>query len=186
MQRELPFSAGKSQRGLRTLQSANGEGVHGETTSTQFAAIAGIELNPSSNIAAVYGEQRGNGPGVYGIAKGRGGGVFGGSANGEGVHGETNSTQFAAVAGIELNPSSNIAAVYGERLFDSLDQNGVRFLWTMELTYLPAFSRLATAALFSAVGNAGGLIGAAVAAFIGSKVDVLNLGGGDTGPAQYQ
>ncbi|MGA8655027.1 MAG: hypothetical protein WB586_02675 [Chthoniobacterales bacterium] len=95
--------------------STNGEGVHGETNSTQFAAVAAIELNPSSNIAAVYGEQRGNGPGVYGIAKGRGGGVFGGSANGEGVHGETNSTQFAAVAGIELNPSSNIAAVYGEQ-----------------------------------------------------------------------
>ena len=89
--------------------------MHGETNSTQFAAVAGIELNPSSNIAAVYGEQRGNGPGVYGVAKGSGAGVFGGSASGEGVHGETNSTQFAAVAGIELNPSSNIAAVYGEQ-----------------------------------------------------------------------
>ncbi|MGA8658158.1 MAG: hypothetical protein WB586_18600 [Chthoniobacterales bacterium] len=95
--------------------STNGEGVHGETNSTTFAAVAGIELNKSSNIAAVYGEQRGNGPGVYGIAKGNGAGVFGGSASGEGVHGETNSTQFAAVAGIELNPSSNIAAVYGEQ-----------------------------------------------------------------------
>jgi hypothetical protein len=64
------------------------------------------------------------------------------------------------------------------RLLDSLDQNGGRFLsWTMELTYLPAFSRLATAALLSAAGNAGGPIGAAVGAFIGSKVDVLNLGG---------
>ena len=49
--------------------STNGEGVHGETNSTQFAAVAGIELNKSSNIAAVYGEQRGNGPGLYGIAK---------------------------------------------------------------------------------------------------------------------
>ncbi|MGA8658223.1 MAG: hypothetical protein WB586_18935 [Chthoniobacterales bacterium] len=95
--------------------STNGEGVHGETNSTQFAAVAGIELNPDSNIAAVYGEQRGNGPGLYGIAKGNGWGVFGGSASGEGVHGETNSTQFAAVAGIELNPRSTIAAVYGEQ-----------------------------------------------------------------------
>jgi hypothetical protein len=95
--------------------SVSGEGVHGETNSTSFAAVAGIELNPSSNIAAVYGEQRGNGPALYGTAKGNGAGVFGGSANGEGVHGETNSTQFAAVAGIELNQSSNIAAVYGEQ-----------------------------------------------------------------------
>ena len=62
--------------------STNGEGVHGETKSTQFAAVAGIELNPSSNIAAVYGEQRGNGPGVYGIAKGNGAGVFGTSTGG--------------------------------------------------------------------------------------------------------
>src|SRR5580700_6864698 len=62
--------------------STNGEGVHGETNSTTFAAVAGIELNPSSNIAAVYGEQRGNGPGVYGIAKGNGAGVFGTSTSG--------------------------------------------------------------------------------------------------------
>lgn len=95
-------------------KSTNGEGVHGETNSTAFAAVAGIELNPSSNIAAVYGEQRGNGPGVYGIAKGNGGGVFGTSASGEGVHGETNSTGFAAVAGITLNPSSTGAGIYGE------------------------------------------------------------------------
>ena len=95
--------------------STNGEAVHGETNSTAFAAVAGIELNPNSNIAAVYGEQRGNGPALYGNAKGNGGGVFGTSANGEGVHGETNSTAFAAVAGIELNPNSNIAAVYGEQ-----------------------------------------------------------------------
>ena len=62
--------------------STNGEGVHGETNSTAFAAVAGIELNPSSNIAAVYGEQRGNGPGLYGLAKGNGAGVFGTSASG--------------------------------------------------------------------------------------------------------
>ena len=76
-----------------------GEGVHGETNSTNFAAVAGIELNPSSNVAAVYGEQRGGGPGVFGIAKGDGGGVFGTSVAGEGVHGETNAANHAAVAG---------------------------------------------------------------------------------------
>jgi hypothetical protein len=95
--------------------SASGEGVHGETNSTSFAAVAGIELNKNSNIAAVYGEQRGGGPAVYGNAKGNGAGVFGTSTSGEGVHGETDSTSFAAVAGIELNKNSNIAAVYGEQ-----------------------------------------------------------------------
>jgi hypothetical protein len=64
------------------------------------------------------------------------------------------------------------------RLLDSLGENGGRFLsWTMELTYLPDISRLATAALFSTAGAAGGPIGAAVAAFIGGKIDILNLGG---------
>ena len=95
--------------------SNNGEGVHGETNSTTFAAVSGIELNPSSNIAAVYGEQRGGGPGVYGIAKGNGAGVFGGSANGEGVHGETNSTTFAAVAGIELNRAATLPPYMASR-----------------------------------------------------------------------
>lgn len=84
--------------------SVNGEAVHGETNSTEFAAIAGYELNPKSGVAAVFGQQKGNGPAVFGT-----------SNNGEGVHGETNSTTVAAVAGIELNTASAAAAVYGEQ-----------------------------------------------------------------------
>ena len=95
--------------------STNGEGVHGETNATNVSAVAGIELNPNSNAAAVYGEQRGSGAGLFGIAKGNGAGVFATSANGEGVHGETNATNVSAVAGIELNPNSNAVAVYGEQ-----------------------------------------------------------------------
>lgn len=49
--------------------SANGEGVHGETNSTQFAAVAGIELHPRSNIAAVYGEQLGNGRSCFSVTR---------------------------------------------------------------------------------------------------------------------
>ena len=64
--------------------------MHGETYSSQFAAVAGIQLNTSGTIAAVYGEQRGNGPGVYGIAKGSGAGVFGTSASGYAGHFEGN------------------------------------------------------------------------------------------------
>jgi hypothetical protein len=95
--------------------STNGEGVHGETNATNVSAVAGIELNQSSNAAAVYGEQRGSGAGLFGVAKGSGPGVFATSANGEGVHGETNAINVSAVAGIELNPNSNAAAVYGEQ-----------------------------------------------------------------------
>jgi hypothetical protein len=91
--------------------SASGEGVHAETNSTTFAAVAGIELNASSNIAAVYGEQRGNGPGVFGIAKGNGAGVFGTSAGYEGVHGETTATNGSAAIGA-IN-KGNGAAFYG-------------------------------------------------------------------------
>lgn len=120
--------------------STNGEGVHGETNSTTFAAVAGIELNPSSNIAAVFGQQKGNGPGVFGTsASGEGvhgetnssvfaavtglslnksatggAGVWGHAENVEGVHGETNATTFAAVSGIELNPAGTAAAVFGQ------------------------------------------------------------------------
>jgi hypothetical protein len=109
--------SGGNGRGIGVLgKSANGEGVHGETSSTQYAAVAGIELNSNSNIAAVYGEQRGNGPGIYGFAKGQGHGVFGHSETGEGVHGETNSTQYAAVAGITFTPSGIGAGVYGQSL----------------------------------------------------------------------
>jgi hypothetical protein len=96
--------------------SDDGEGVHGETYSTQFAAVAGIQLNTQGTIAAVYGEQRGNGPGIYGIAKGQGHGVFGHSETGEGVHGETNSLSYAAVAGIALNPNGTAAGIYGQSL----------------------------------------------------------------------
>ncbi len=91
--------------------SASGEGVHAETNSTTFAAVAGIELNASSNIAAVYCEQRGNGPGVFGIAKGNGAGVFGTSAGYEGVHGETTATNGSAAIGA-IN-KGNGAAFYG-------------------------------------------------------------------------
>ena len=42
--------------------SKNGEGVHGETNSGVFAAVAGIQLNQSSTGAGVYGEHRGTGP----------------------------------------------------------------------------------------------------------------------------
>jgi hypothetical protein len=62
--------------------STNGEGVHGETNATNVSAVAGIELNPNSNAAAVYGEQRGSGAGLFGVAKGSGPGVFATSASG--------------------------------------------------------------------------------------------------------
>jgi hypothetical protein len=116
--------------------SVNGEGVHGQTQSTKFAAVAGIELNQASPVAAVFGQHNGNGPGVFGIStggegvhgettannaaavgavnKGNGTAVFGTSQGGEGVHGETQSTKFAAVAGIELNKASPVAAVFGQ------------------------------------------------------------------------
>lgn len=77
--------------------SETNEGVHAETKSTFFAAIAGISLNSNRD------------PGGGSSA-----GIFGKSEAGEGVHGETNSNLFAAVAGIQLNPNSTGAGVYGE------------------------------------------------------------------------
>jgi hypothetical protein len=42
--------------------SQTGEGVHGESTSQTFAAVAGIATNPTGTGAGVYGESRGTGP----------------------------------------------------------------------------------------------------------------------------
>jgi hypothetical protein len=53
---------GQSQSGVGVWGSSiDSEGVHGETSSVAFAAIAGIQLNPHSTGAGVYGEHRGNG-----------------------------------------------------------------------------------------------------------------------------
>jgi hypothetical protein len=82
--------------------SDQGEGVHGETNSTAFAAVAGLELNLNSPVAAVFGQHKGSGPGVFGTSQG-----------GEGVHGETNSATFAAVTGINLDPGGqNLAGFF--------------------------------------------------------------------------
>src|SRR5262249_16795145 len=77
--------------------SEAGEGVHGETNSTFFAAVAGISRNANRDRSG-----------------GASAGVFGKSEAGEGVHGESNSTDFAAVAGIQLKEDSKGAGIYGE------------------------------------------------------------------------
>jgi len=43
-------------------ESRDGEGVHGVSSSRSVAAVAGIQLNPASTGAGVYGEHRGDGP----------------------------------------------------------------------------------------------------------------------------
>jgi len=54
---------GRSDTGVGVWGSSEqSEGVHGESNSTVFAAIAGIQLNPQSTGAGVYGEHRGQGP----------------------------------------------------------------------------------------------------------------------------
>ena len=88
---------GMSDDGIGVFASStSGEGMHGETSSPVFAAIAGYSLNPSGSSA----------------------GVWGSSKAGEGVHGETNSTGSAAVVGIQLNPASTGAAIFGEHKGD--------------------------------------------------------------------
>lgn len=84
-------------------RSQAGEGVHGETNSTQFAGVTGIAANPDTDRPAVFGSNEGKGAGLWGISK-----------NGEGVHGETNSPNFAAVAGVQQNPDGTGAGVYAE------------------------------------------------------------------------
>jgi len=84
----------------------SGEGVHGETNSDRFAAVAGIQLNenPPQDLGPA---------GVYGEGKGKCVGIWGKSQRGEGVHGETNSDRFGAVVGLQLNPNSFAAGIFG-------------------------------------------------------------------------
>jgi hypothetical protein len=70
------FSSNDNTSGVLVTNTSTGEGVHGETTSSTMAAVAG---NNSGS--------------------GTGAGVFGKSTTGEGVHGETASGTLAAVAG---------------------------------------------------------------------------------------
>jgi hypothetical protein len=64
------------------------------------------------------------------------------------------------------------------RLLDSLDLNARTFLeWIMILHVMPHVDEIATAALLAAAGNFAFPVGPAVGAFIGSKVDIFDLGG---------
>jgi hypothetical protein len=65
-----------------------------------------------------------------------------------------------------------------DRLIDSLELNAKKFLeWLMVLHVLPAIDELATATLLASAGNFAFPIGTAIGAFIGSQVDIFNLGG---------
>ncbi len=124
-------------------KAETGEGVLGETNSLNFAAVSGFQKNAESKGAGVYGESLGGNAGVFGLAKDdgagvsgnangngagvvginnnlsintRGVGVHGKAETGEGVLGETNSLNFAAVSGFQKNAESKGAGVYGESL----------------------------------------------------------------------
>jgi hypothetical protein len=86
------------------------QGVFGHSTD---AAGTGVYGNSVGAGFGVRGEST-EGIAVQGQSFSTGVGVFGKSEAGEGVHGETNSPIFAAVAGIQLNPASTGAGVYGE------------------------------------------------------------------------
>ena len=81
------------------FQSSQGEGVRGQTNNPNHGGVVGV--NTGGGIA-VYGTSE-NSVGVWGT-----------STNNEGVHAETNSKFSSAVTGIQLNPDSTGAGVYGE------------------------------------------------------------------------
>lgn len=92
---------GQTEKGTGVFgKSRVGEGIHGETSSKRFAAVAGFAISSTRS------------------EDGFPTGVWGSSRVGEGVHGETSSDIFAAVAGIQLNESSTGAGIYGEHRGD--------------------------------------------------------------------
>jgi hypothetical protein len=104
--------------------SVDGRGVVGVSvgnTGTEGSTVDGIGVY--GGVANSSDDRPGGGRGVVGVALSATGvegqsdtgvGVWGASQQGEGVHGETNSSRLAAVAGIQLNPRSSGAGVYGE------------------------------------------------------------------------
>ncbi len=93
--------------------TSTGAGVVGESTAVGGGRLARLR---SSGWHGVYGRtpSTSGGAGVMGENTSSGVGVFGKSASGEGVHGETNSRVFAAVAGIQLSARGTGAGIYGE------------------------------------------------------------------------
>ena len=93
--------------------SEKAEAVHGQTNSPTFAAITGLQMNPTGTGAGIYAETRG--PGVAGAFVSLGGAaVWSSSQTGEAVHGQTNSPGTAAIAGVQQNAGGTGAGVYGE------------------------------------------------------------------------
>jgi hypothetical protein len=108
--------------------SSNGEALHGESTSTAVAAIAGIQTNtsPATTGAGVYGESRGGGAGIVGFnlvepdpgPNGPGGsggpGGFFFSVQKEAIIAETKSLSSAAIVARQHNNVGTGAAIFAE------------------------------------------------------------------------
>jgi hypothetical protein len=76
--------------------SRAGEGVHGETRSDRWAAVAGVSLNNEDHEDHFSA------------------GVWGSSRAGEGVHADSRSSRWAAFSAIHLNEESAAAALFAE------------------------------------------------------------------------
>ncbi|WON74184.1 hypothetical protein [Nitrosospira sp. Is2] len=87
-------------------------GVYGETAAKSGAGVWGTNKADGSGVVGIS-EGNGVGAGVYGEGRSLGPGGFFKSSTNEGVHGETNSQNTSAIAGIQLNEQSTGAGVYG-------------------------------------------------------------------------
>lgn len=116
--------------------NTTGDGVFGQGGDSGRGVVGvskshtGVEGSTKSGIAVFGGadhdDEGHNGRGVVGVAQGAtgveghsgtGAGVWGSSEDGEGVHAETQSPIFAAIAGFQnsTDPQTTGAAIYGKR-----------------------------------------------------------------------
>jgi hypothetical protein len=98
------------------FHSDNQEGLFADTNSGAAAAIAAVQLNAASTGATYWGENKGTGPAVLGTNTGTGRGAFFHSETVEGLAAETKSPGNAAIAAVQLNPTSTGAALYAEHV----------------------------------------------------------------------
>lgn len=96
--------------------SSGGEGVHGESKSPALAGVVGVQTNPTSIGAGIYGEHKGLGAGVVGMNTADGPGGYFRSDKKEAIFCESHSPSSAAIAGIQQNTNGTGAAIYGEHV----------------------------------------------------------------------
>jgi len=131
-----PVLLGKlsSTDGSTTVSSKKANGLVGQTRTTGFSGVAGLDFNKTKGSNGVYG-QTNQGFGVFGI----------GIGGGNGVGGHSNSSGHSAIFGVDSAASGGTAILGQSRHGLALHAEGkVKFSTSSGVTIVPGGQRTAT------------------------------------------